>query len=244
MIQFPPRRLTGRRHHDSAAALGIRPAPKGLGVLPYPVSRVPYPVSRVPCPVSRVPCPVFPRRGLGATAPSPIAAAIASAEGYGPAGNIATRANNPGDLELGDIGYGTITASGGNKITVFPSADAGYAALQAQIGKISSGQSTAGYTPGMSIAQVGNLYAGGSSNWANNVASYLGVSPSTNFATVAGGSPASVPTITPDYSTSDQTALYPPVLASDVAALLPSPTVSPWLWAGLAAALGVVWWVS
>lgn len=218
-----PRRFPGRRRrHDSAERLGVGSGQWAVGLRG-----------------------LFPARGLGATAPSPIAAAIASAEGYGHAGNIPTRANNPGDLEIGDIGYGTITASGGNKITVFPNAAAGYTALQNQVNLISSGQSTAGYTPGMSIAQVGNLYAGGSSNWANNVASYLGVSPSTNFSTVAGGQSASLPTSFPVTLTTDQSAIVSPdVLASDVTALVPSASASPWLWAGLAAALGVIWWVS
>src|SRR5689334_21454478 len=34
--------------------------------------------------------------------------AVAVAEGYGPPNNVPTLANNPGDLGLGDIGYGEI----------------------------------------------------------------------------------------------------------------------------------------
>lgn len=85
------------------------------------------------------------RRGaLGsviAGAPSALASAIASAEGFGPTNNIPTIANNPGDLELGNIGYGTTAAAGGNAITNFGTLADGWAALQNQINLIASGQS-------------------------------------------------------------------------------------------------------
>jgi hypothetical protein len=129
------------------------------------------------------------RRGLSA-APSALATAISKAEGYGVPGTVPTVANNPGDLELGDIGYGVTVAAGGEKITNFPDAASGYAALESQINKIATGTSSAGYQPGWSISQVGNLYSGGSSAWASNVASTLGVSPDTPFASVATGVPA------------------------------------------------------
>ena len=119
-------------------------------------------------------------RGLGAL--SPLGQAIAGAEGYGQPGAVPTVANNPGDLELGEISVAEWTpAANGNEISNFPTADAGAAALENQINLIATGQSTAGYTPSMSIAQVGQLYSGGSSNWANNVAKALGVSPSATF---------------------------------------------------------------
>lgn len=115
---------------------------------------------------------------LGQSSIATIAAAIAQAEGAGNPSAIPARANNPGDLELGDIGYGTLTAAGGNQITVFPSQAAGEAALEAQINKMVSGSSTV-YQPNMTISQAGAIYSGGSSNWAQNVASYLGVDPDT-----------------------------------------------------------------
>ena len=80
----------------------------------------------------------------------------------------------------------TITAAGGQQITVFPTAEAGWAALEHQIDLIVSGQSKAGYTPDMSIAEVGQIYSGGSSNWAANVASVLGTTPEASFAEQAG----------------------------------------------------------
>ena len=115
------------------------------------------------------------------------AAAIAQAEGFGQPGAVPTIANNPGDLELGNIGYGVTKAAAGQQITNFPTLQAGQAALENQINLITTGQSTAGYNPSMSIAQVGQLYSGGSSNWANNVATALGVTPGANFAAAVGG---------------------------------------------------------
>ena len=126
--------------------------------------------------------------GLITGAPSELASAIAQAEGYGPSTNIATLANNPGNLVIGDIGYGTITAAGGIRITKFATAAAGWAALQNQIDLIASGSSSL-YPNGdsMSIAQVGAIYSGDSSGtWAKNVASILGVDPSSSFAQAAG----------------------------------------------------------
>ena len=163
-----------RRKHDSAA-LVLAP---GLGMQAFG----------------------FPRRGLGMSA---VASAIAQAEGFGQPGAIPTIANNPGDLELGNIGSGVTIAAGGQQITNFPTLEAGEAALENQVNLIATGTSKAGYSPSMSIAQVGQLYSGGSSNWANNVAAALGVDPSTNFASVVSGSPT--PTI------SDSTAGAEPV---------------------------------
>jgi hypothetical protein len=111
--------------------------------------------------------------------PSGLAQAIANAEGYGVPGAIPTAANNPGDLVLGDIGYGTMGAG----ITVFGSSSDGWSALENQLQLISNGQSR-NYSPGMSIAQIGQVWAGGDGNWAINVASSLGVSTSTAFASV------------------------------------------------------------
>ena len=128
---------------------------------------------------------------------SALANAIAQAEGANVSGSIPNKANNPGDLELGDIGYGTIAAAGGQQITVFPSLSAGLAALENQISLIASGQSKAGYPQGATIAQVGAIYAGDTSGtWAQNVANALGLSPDTSFAAAAGlegGSPAEAP---------------------------------------------------
>ena len=139
--------------------------------------------------------------GVGA-APSAAAAAIAQAEGYGIAGNIPTTANNPGDLVLGNIGYGTTGAAGGVQITNFPNPAAGYAALQNQINAIDRGTSTV-YPAGATIAQVSNIYSGSTSGaWGNNVASILGVTPDTPFSAIAGSSSAATPSTSIDLSDS------------------------------------------
>lgn len=108
---------------------------------------------------------------LGFTTPQ-IASAIATAEGA-PAST-----NNPGDLELGDIGYGTFSAAGGNQITNFPDEASGESALENQINLMVSGNSSV-YSPSMTLSQAGLIYSGGSSNWANNVGAALGVDPDT-----------------------------------------------------------------
>lgn len=96
--------------------------------------------------------------------------AIARAEGYGSAGTIPTRANNPGDLVLGgpSIGAG---------ITVFDTIEDGWNALYDQLAAIRDRRS-GNFWPEMTIAQMGQTWAGASS-WASNVAAALGVSTST-----------------------------------------------------------------
>lgn len=128
--------------------------------------------------------------GLGQVSITPLMQAIAQAEGFNVAGSIPQRANNPGDLEVGDIGYGTL----GQGITVFGSVDDGWAALANQINMIVTGQSSY-YSPTESLAQVGATYSGGDPNWANNVSSILGVSVNTPFASLAGGTEASPPAV-------------------------------------------------
>jgi hypothetical protein len=123
------------------------------------------------------------------TLPS-LASAIANAEGYGVAGAIPTLANNPGDLVLGNQGNGTL----GSGITVFGSVQEGWDALTNQLTKIASGAS-ANYSPDESISQIGETWAGGGS-WASNVATFLGVTPSSTFASVFGGGTSSPSTST------------------------------------------------
>lgn len=91
--------------------------------------------------------------------------------------------NNPGNLKLGDIGYGTVN----NGITVFPSLSAGVAALQQQAAGMLNGSSSI-YSPNMTVAQAANLYSGGDPNAASNWASYLGVSPNDPLSTLNAGS--------------------------------------------------------
>lgn len=114
---------------------------------------------------------------------SPFAAAIARLEGYGPSGNIPTLANNPGSLELGDLGYGTYNAANGQQITVFPTAEDGWSALQHQLDLATSGRSQF-YSPDTTLDQFGTTYSGGNSSYGKNLAKILGVSPDTTLSGV------------------------------------------------------------
>lgn len=116
-------------------------------------------------------------------ATSPFAAAIARLEGFGVPGAIPTQANNPGDLELGDIGYGVSAAAGGNSITNFPTIEAGWNALENQLNKIVSGSSP-NYPPGTSVQQALTTYSG-SPSYAQNAANILGVNPGAPVSTLA-----------------------------------------------------------
>lgn len=110
--------------------------------------------------------------------------AIATAEGYGQPNAIPTLANNPGDLALGNIGNGTL----GQGITIFPSPQAGVAALDNQVGMIANGTS-ANYSPNETINQIGQTYAGQGqqgTNWASNFAKSLGINPNSTFAQLLG----------------------------------------------------------
>jgi|SRR5690348_16030122 len=111
---------------------------------------------------------------------STFAAAIAYAEGYGPPAARPTRNNNPGDLKNWP---GVPTDSGG--YSIFPSAQVGWDALEQQLASIASGQSSY-YSPDMTLAQMGEIWAGGDSNWAANVANYLGVSTAAMISTFLG----------------------------------------------------------
>lgn len=110
---------------------------------------------------------------------TPFGQAIANAEGFGKENAIPTRANNPGDLAIGDLGYGTL----GSGITIFPSLEAGVQALENQVARMTGQKSSSVYNPDMSIAQAGSLYANGDPSWAANVAKYLGLSPTDTLAT-------------------------------------------------------------
>ena len=94
---------------------------------------------------------------------------IASAEGYGVPNAIPTKANNPGDLELGDLfGLGVL----GQGITVFPDATTGWEYLYNQVGIMLSGQSSH-YQVTENFTSVGATYAGDSVAWPANVVSQL-----------------------------------------------------------------------
>jgi hypothetical protein len=120
--------------------------------------------------------------GFGSDPIGKLAKAIAAAEGFGPAENVPTRANNPGDLELGDLGNGAV----GGK-TVFPTLAAGIAALRKQLAIIQNGES-ANYSLDMSISDMAQKWTGGDNpdGWANEVAQQLGVTPDTKLSEVIG----------------------------------------------------------
>ncbi|HEY1644759.1 MAG TPA: hypothetical protein VGF75_00035, partial [Candidatus Saccharimonadales bacterium] len=110
---------------------------------------------------------------------------IANAEGYGVPGAVPTIANNPGDLELGDVGFGVTSAANGNEITNFPTAQAGADALTNQENLIANGNSSA-YTSGESLSDFANTYSGGSQSFLQNIESYLGVGENTSLSSLLG----------------------------------------------------------
>lgn len=111
------------------------------------------------------------------TAVQKISKGIAKAEGFYVQGSIAQRANNPGDLERGDIGYGTISGK-----TIYPSAGQGWNALYVQVQAMLNGTS-AYYNPSMSISEIAPIYTGNdnATAWAQNVADSVGVDPDTQI---------------------------------------------------------------
>jgi hypothetical protein len=106
------------------------------------------------------------------------AQAIAKAEGFGPAENLPTRCNNPGDIELGDIGYGIDQGK-----TIFPSEQDGWTALEEQCELMLTGESHV-YSTGMNFLQVAQLYTDGDNPgpWAKIVSRELGISVETTLA--------------------------------------------------------------
>jgi hypothetical protein len=107
---------------------------------------------------------------------STLASAIAFAEnGFGNPGTIPSIANNPGDLEVGDIGNGTI-----NGVTIFSSLQDGWDALTNQANNILNGASN-NYSPDETISAFGSTYSGGDPAFASNVSSILDVSPNSSL---------------------------------------------------------------
>lgn len=102
-----------------------------------------------------------------------IAQAIAKAEGYGASGAIPTRANNPGDLKLGDLGHGAISGK-----TIFASIQDGWNALRKQIHLMASGGSDY-YQPTDTWRRIAQVWVGTNDypNWMNTVTGELGVDP-------------------------------------------------------------------
>jgi len=114
-----------------------------------------------------------------------IAKAIAQAEGFYTQGSIPQRAHNPGDIEAGDLGYGTISGK-----TIYPADAQGWQALYNQVQAMLD-NSSANYSPADSIQDVADEYVNGGANtqasidWANNVADLLGVDVTTPIGQVS-----------------------------------------------------------
>jgi hypothetical protein len=117
--------------------------------------------------------------------------AIAVAEGYGKPGPTA-HANNPGNItDEGDVGCGCIETGGPNgaKITIYPTALAGWAALENKISRIFRGASHV-YSLNMTIAEFAIKWCG-DANWGINVAQCLQVSTNTTLASLVSSDPKS-----------------------------------------------------
>jgi hypothetical protein len=123
--------------------------------------------------------PSFPSGGLTNPQIAALANAIARAEGFGVAGAVPTRANNPGDLAVGDIGHGVANSAG---VTIFGSASDGWAALYNQLLSI-FGETSHVYSPAMTFSEMADKWTGGdnAAAWAANVADALGVTPDTTL---------------------------------------------------------------
>ena len=107
-----------------------------------------------------------------------LASAIAHAEGFGgtePDGspNLPTRCNNPGDLEIGDKGYGTESGK-----TIFNSEEDGWNALYFECALMLSGNSHV-YSPLDTFEAVAVKYTGNdqAQSWAAEVSSRLNLTP-------------------------------------------------------------------
>jgi len=105
--------------------------------------------------------------------------AIATAEGFFINGSRPQRNNNPGDIMVG------------GQYVVYSSTADGWQALYGQVYKMFFGGSIY-YNSSMTISEVAYYYADGgndptgASNWAENVANYLGVTPDTTLDSMKG----------------------------------------------------------
>jgi hypothetical protein len=113
-----------------------------------------------------------------------LAKAIAKAEGFGVPGALPTRINNPGDMELGDRGWGTEAAK-----TIYPKADwnadfsdktDGCSALRRECFAILTGASHS-FDLSWSFAQLAQEWTGGDkpAAWASIVSQSIGISTET-----------------------------------------------------------------
>jgi hypothetical protein len=109
-----------------------------------------------------------------------LAATLASLEGNGTT-DINGRANNPLNVEAGNVGYGTITTSNGGQVTVYPSKAAGQAAglsyLQSALASVGS---TGPYQNVQTFGDFLAVWAGSpDSGYISQAAASIGATPST-----------------------------------------------------------------
>lgn len=111
-----------------------------------------------------------------------LATAIARAEGFGRPHAIPTRYHNPGDLksrpDYPKLPGQKAIGKGGH--IIFKNDAAGWAALKAQITKMSEGRSHH-FKPDMTLMQVAKKYAGNWRPWIKIVSRTLDVSPTTTL---------------------------------------------------------------
>lgn len=124
-----------------------------------------------------------------------LAGAIAKFEGFYKTGSLAQRNNNPGNLRT----WGSTPTSGG--YAVFPTLDAGWAALKRQIQiNIDRGLTMYEFFAGKSGVYPGYAPAADSNepyHYARTVASWIGVDPSTTLKSVQAGESPSPPLAEP-----------------------------------------------
>ncbi len=112
-----------------------------------------------------------------------LAVAIAKAEGANVKGSIPARCNNAGDIRaMRGVTLPNQVGVCAGKYIKFKTREAGMAALRHELDIISAGRSTR-YNAGMSLAQMGRIWAG-DSRWADIVAKTLGVSTKTQLWTL------------------------------------------------------------
>ena len=125
-------------------------------------------------------------RGLGDSSfVDSLAQSIARFEGYGVAGSVAQRNNNPGNLRSGPGQIGTDA----NGYAIFPDAATGYAALDNQIDlNIGRGLTLQQFFAGEPGVYAGYAPSGDSNNptqYANTVAGWMGIDPNVPLSTLA-----------------------------------------------------------
>jgi len=110
-----------------------------------------------------------------------LAVAIAKAEGFGVKGAVPTRYHNPGDIRSRSMhAYAGQIGLNRHGYVIFKNDKAGFAALEANLLLMATGQSKH-YGPNMTIIKIAKLYATGWRLWAKNVAKNLDVPPTTTL---------------------------------------------------------------